>query len=64
MRRADYMLVARGFSESRPRPGQRDDWYDGWADAVMSMANVLEEDNPVFDRAQFLRNCNYDGSVQ
>lgn len=51
MTRKDYILLAAAFAASQPNDPAE---YNGWAAAVVAVADALETDNPRFDRQRFL----------
>lgn len=54
MTRKDYVALAKAFSDTYPTPSDFIKWqYETWNKTLIAVANVLETDNPRFDRERF-----------
>lgn len=53
MTRKDYVALARAFAKVQPLDSEPHH-FDQWADDVRAVADILEADNPRFDRLRFL----------
>jgi len=52
-----YVFIAKSLKDSKPMPFN---WFnmEVWDKVVYTIAHDLSDDNPYFDEARFLRQCN------
>lgn len=53
MTRKDYIALAAALKDEQPNPESVT--HACWNNNVLAVANVLQDDNPRFDRERFLR---------
>lgn len=61
MTKKDYEAIARAIKQSGEHQAVDEGYCEGWQAAVSSVthrvANVMQADNPRFDRSRFLKAC-------
>lgn len=60
MNRKDYVVIASALARVRPSNGplaspQSADYYRQWTVTRDAVMGALEDDNPLFDRARFIK---------
>jgi hypothetical protein len=59
MSKKDYIKIAATFKENQPTVNDGMIHLSVWNSLVLSFADMLAKDNPLFDRSRFLSACGY-----